>query len=107
MAAFTLTDEQKVPCTLSPKTAAGNPAKVDGVPVWTSSDEAILTVAAAADGLSAVVTTVGPVGAAQITATADADMGAGVRPITAIQDFVVVAAEAASLGVEVGAAEPK
>jgi hypothetical protein len=107
LAAFILTDEQKVEAFLRPKTAAGNPAKVDGVPVWSSTDTAILTVAAATDGLSAIVTTVGQLGTAQVNVTADADLGDGVRSIAATQDFEVKAAEAVSVGIEVGAAEVK
>jgi hypothetical protein len=46
--------------------AEGNPTTADDVPVWSSSDETIASVAAAADGLSAVVTVLGPVGATVI-----------------------------------------
>ena len=49
----------------------GQPARVEGVPAWRSSDPAILTVSAAADGITALVTPIAP-GAAQITLTADA-----------------------------------
>jgi hypothetical protein len=45
----------------------GNPTTADDVPVWASSDETIATVSAAADGLSAVVTVVGALGAAVIS----------------------------------------
>jgi len=38
--------------------AAGNVAAAGGVPVWVSSDESVVTVVAAEDGLSAVVTVV-------------------------------------------------
>lgn len=67
----------------------GRPAKVDGVPVWASSDETVLTVAAAADGMSAVVDTVAA-GMARITVSADADLGAGVTEIIGVSEDVNV-----------------
>jgi hypothetical protein len=65
------------------------PAKVDGIPVYASSDETILTVASVADGMSGTVTTVS-VGTARFTVTADADLGAGVTTITGTSEDVVV-----------------
>ena len=38
---------------------AGNPANVDGVPVWASSDETVLVAVPAADGMTGLVDTVG------------------------------------------------
>lgn len=67
----------------------GNPAKVDGAPVWASSDETILTVLAAADGMTAKVNTVAP-GTARVSVVADADLGAGVGQITGVSEDVVV-----------------
>ena len=55
----------------------------------------------------AVVRTVGPIGQVQVTATADADLGAGVRNIVTPLDIVVVAGEAMSGAITpVGPAEP-
>ena len=65
------------------------PAKVDGVPVWASSDETVLLVTPAVDGMSAVVDTVAP-GTARITVTADADLGAGVKTLTGVSEDIVV-----------------
>lgn len=67
----------------------GNPASVDGAPVWASSDETVLTVTPAADGMSAVVDSVAP-GTARISVTADADMGAGTKTITGVSEDVNV-----------------
>ena len=51
--------------------------------------------------------TVGPIGQVQVTATADADLGAGVRNIVTPLDIVVVAGEAMSGAITpVGPAEP-
>lgn len=67
----------------------GRPAAVDGVPVWASSDDTVLSVTPAADGMSAVVDTVAA-GTARITVSADADLGAGVTTITGVSEDVNV-----------------
>jgi len=110
MAQIILTDEQKVSLTVSFKTAAGNPAVVDGVPVWASSDTAIISLEVAADGMSAVATTVGPLGTAQVSVTADADLDPGeaeIREVTATIDIDVRPAEATTVGIAAGTPEPK
>lgn len=56
------------------KDAAGQGAKLDDVPTWSSSDETVATVQASDDGLSAVVTPLGVEGATLIKAeTVDQD----------------------------------
>ena len=105
--ALVLTDEQQVALAIEPKTAAGNPARVDGVPTWQSSDPAIVDLVVAADGLSAVAKTVGPLGNVQVSVTADADLGEGVRAITGTLDIEVKAAEAVTLGISAGTPEVK
>lgn len=103
-----LTDEQKVSLALDAKTAAGNPAALDDVPSWSTSAPEIVSLDVAADGLSAVATAVGPLGLAQISVTADADLDDGeVRELTALLDIQVVAAEASTLGIAAGAPELK
>lgn len=104
---LTLTDEQKVTLTIQPLTAAGNPARVDGTPAWDVSDQAIVFLAVDPDGLSAVATTSGPLGTCQVSVSADADLGSGVRSLTGILDITVVAAEAASIGILAGTPELK
>jgi len=103
---FILTDEQQVTLSVGFKTAAGNPAKVDGLPIWASSDESIVSLVVAADGLSAVAVS-GALGSAQISVQADADLGEGVRTITSTLDIEVHAAEAVSVLVVVGTPELK
>lgn len=90
---FTLTDSQQATITLSPVDAKGAPASLDGAPVWASSDETIATVAAATDGLSAVLTSIRP-GTCTVTATGDADLTSGVTPINGTLDVTVVAGAA-------------
>jgi hypothetical protein len=90
-----ITDEQAVDLSIAFETAAGNPARVDGVPVWENSNPEVVDLIVAEDGLTASATSKGPLGLAQISVTADADLGEGVRPLTAIGELEVVAAEAA------------
>ena len=100
--AVILTDIQKVSCSLDPRNSKGNPAPLDGVPVWASSNEAVATVTAAADGLTADVTATG-VGTAQISVVADADLDVGeLREITGLLDVEVKASEAVTLGIVAG-----
>jgi hypothetical protein len=98
--------DHKVPASIQPVDAAGNPAVVDGVPVWTSSSPEIATVNAAADGLSAEIVPVGPVGSCQINVTADADVGGGITTITGLLDVQTAAGEAVGLQVTTGAPVP-
>jgi hypothetical protein len=73
----------------------GNPAKVDGATEWASSDESIATITVATGNpLIANVQSVGPIGPVQMQATADADLGDGVKTITATCDISVIAGEA-------------
>lgn len=96
--------------TLSITNAAGDPAPVDGVPVWASSDGTVIAVNAAADGMSAVAPAVAP-GTARITVTADADTGAGVTTITGVSEDIVVtvdpANQASVMTLTLGAPVPK
>lgn len=85
----------------------GNPAVVDGVPAWSSSDPAVLAVTPADDGMSALVVPVGPLGTAQVSVRADADLGEGVREIIGTADVEVVAGEAVAAVVTFGAPEPR
>lgn len=75
----------------------GNPATVDGPTDWQTTDSAILTATVdPTDSTIASVVSVGPIGPAQLQATADADMGAGVQTITAILDVTVIAGQASA-----------
>lgn len=97
-----LTDTQKVGCTIDPRNSKGNPAPVDGVPQWASSNAAVATVTPAADGLSADVVAVS-VGTTQISCVADADLDVGeLREITGLLDIEVKASEAVTLGITAG-----
>lgn len=104
---LTLTDIQKCALAVEFKTAAGNPAKVDGAPVWSVSDEALLELTVAEDGMSATVAAKGPLGIGQVTLTADADLGEGQKEITGLLDVEVLASEATVAIVAAGVPENK
>lgn len=94
----TMRDDQKMTLAVKAVDAKGFPALVDGVPTWASSDETVVTVVPAADGMSGEVTAVAP-GTARVVVTGDADLGAGVTPITGIDDFTITGGGAASFQV--------
>ncbi len=85
-----LTATQQADVALVITTIHGKPAKVDGAPEWKSSNEAVATVVAAKDGLSATILAVNDEGGVcQITAAGDADLGPGVAPFSAFLDVTV------------------
>lgn len=71
----------------------GGAAPIVGVPTWSASPDGIVSLAPAADGLSAVVTPVA-LGQATITVVAEGDETAGVDTITLTGDVTVAAEEA-------------
>lgn len=98
-----LTDSQEVILSIAPIDSRSNPAVVDGEPSWSSSDVSVVTVTPAAGGLSASVVALGKIGSAQITVSADADLGSGVSPITGTLDITVISGLATSLSITAGA----
>ena len=75
--------------------AGGNPATVDGPVAWSTSDASIVRVATDSSDTTRCGLTAGEkVGQAQVTATADADLGQGVRNIVTFLDVTVIAGEA-------------
>lgn len=104
MATFILTDTQEVAGTVAFVDKAGNPALVDGAPVWASSDDTVLTAVAAADGLSGTFIATGKLGNAQGSVKADADLGTGLTELVITQDFQVVASAAVAGTITLGTA---
>lgn len=102
-----LPNTHKVQARLDIKDIAGNPATVDGLPVWSVSSPDIVSLDVATDGLSAFVIAQGPLGTSQISVEADADLGEGTRTITTLGDVEVIASEAVTLGLTFGTPEPK
>lgn len=84
------TDQYYPNVTLTITDAQGNPAKVDGVPVWASSDETVLTVQPSLDGMSASIGTVAPGGPARVSVSADPDLSANVGVLTGFTEDITV-----------------
>lgn len=95
---------QAVPVSLSITDKKGNPAKVDGAPQWAVTAPELATLAVAEDGLSAVVTPVGPIGAFKVQVKADADLGEGVKEIMGELDVELTAGDAEVIALSAGAA---
>ena len=99
-----ITDSQQFRVEIQPVDKAGNPGTLATVPVWSASDPTLLTVAPAADGMSAVVSATGKLGAAQVDVTAEGDPTSGANTITGTVDVQVVGGKAVSLRLTVGTA---
>lgn len=92
---YTLPIDHRVSMQVTYVDAQGNPARVDGEVVWASSDDTIATVTTdQTDSSICTVTPAGQLGQVQVTATADADLGQGVRSIITTADIEIVAGEA-------------
>ena len=99
-----LTATQQLTATLTITDRKGNPASVEGAPVWASSDETVATVESSADGMSGVVKAVAP-GSGRVVVTADADLGEGVTPIIGTLDINVTPGTASVVAISAGPAE--
>jgi hypothetical protein len=92
---YTMPVRNALPVQVSYVDAGGNAAQVDGDVEWASSDTSVVTVQVDADDTTqAVIATRDKIGSAQITATADADLGEGVRELITLFDVGAVAGEA-------------
>jgi hypothetical protein len=91
---YTLPDEMMVYLQVGYVDAKGNPATVDGDTTWTSSHDDIAEVHVNPDDSTQAQVWGKGIGQAQITTSADADLGEGVRQILATLDINVVAGEA-------------
>jgi len=101
-----LASDQKVTATVAWLDAKGNPAKVDGIPVWAESGGGVVTLAPAADGMSCEIAA-DQIGTAQVSCTGDADLGEGTRSVVVTGDVQVVAGEAVSGSMTFGPPEPQ
>jgi hypothetical protein len=100
--AYTLPVGKQVYCQVSYVDAGGNPAAVDGAVSWDSSAAAVATVVVDdTDSTQCAVQAVGTLGQAQVTATADVDLGEGVQALITTLDVSVVAGEAVAGSIEV------
>jgi hypothetical protein len=94
--AYTLPDEMMVYVQVAYVDANGNPATVDGDTTWTSSNDDIAQVVPNPDDSTRAQVWGKSLGQAQITSSADADLGEGTKAILATLDINVVAGEAVS-----------
>lgn len=84
---FPLPDDKKVTLVIAPLDGKGNPAKVDGVPVWATDTPTVLALTPSADGLSCLVEPVGVLTPtdgskpAMVQVNTDADLGPGVTAL--------------------------
>lgn len=98
-----ITNEEQVSVTVRPLTAHNKPATIDGNVEFASSDPAVATVASTGP-LTAMVVAVAA-GVCQITASFDADLGTGVRPVEMSGALEVVGAEATTAEIVFGTPE--
>lgn len=89
-----LTVDQVADATAEFTDAYNNPARIDGVPQWSSADETILTIAPSEDGMTAVATPAGPLGMVQVSVRADADLGEGMQEVILLGEVEVVGGRA-------------
>lgn len=93
--AYTLPADKEVQVQVSYVDANGNPATVDGDVEWSSSDDSIAIVTVDPDDSSIATVVPGQdIGQVQIVASADADLGAGVRELLTTMDVTIVGGEA-------------
>lgn len=103
---ITSTIEEKVHLRLTPTTASGQPATVDGKPTWTI-EEGNATLEVDEDGLGAWLISADEVGESAYKVSADADLGEGVKNIEVIGKYTYTNAQAANLGLVAEPAVPK
>jgi hypothetical protein len=95
--AYTLASDMQVLVRVSYVDGNNNPATVDGDVTWESSDNAIaMVIPNTDDSFEATVRPGTEIGQVQISATADADLGEGVRELITLMDVSVVSGEAVS-----------
>jgi hypothetical protein len=88
--------------------AKGNPASVDGDVVWDTSNNSVATIEPDQLDSAQCKIIAGGLGTAQVSATADADLGDGVREIVTTLDVTVIAGEAVAGTISpVGEAQPQ
>lgn len=102
--AFSMTDSQQCEVTIAPVSKKGNPAPLDGIPVWSTENTNVLALTPSGDGLSCVIAAVGPLTSTpvRVTVTGDADMGSGVTPIVGFVDVEITGGQAVSINVTPG-----
>ena len=103
--AITITSTQKVSAAVQAVDSRGNPALVEDI-VWSVNDENVLDIFVdEEDPTNMEIFAVGPLGNAQVTVVADADLGEGVVTLQGILDVTVVSGQAVALEIATGIPE--
>lgn len=101
----TFLDDEILDVTLAPfRDAKGKLAQVDGPPQWASSDANVISVEPSADGMSCALVS-GATGQADVTISADVDLGPGTKTISYViggQINAAPAGEAVGFSVTLG-----
>jgi hypothetical protein len=102
-----MTATQQCPLTFAVYDAKGNPASIDGLPVWATSDATKVALDIATDAMTAVARAVGPVTTenVQVSVQVDADLGTGVQPIIGLLDVQIVGGTATVVNISAGTPE--
>lgn len=104
---LTITNEQKIAITVTPTTAAGKPATLDGpIRVTVQSGDSTVTQDAGTPASASLVSSDTP-GDTTYLVEGDADLGAGVQLVQDLVVLHVAGALATNLGLSAGTAEPK
>jgi hypothetical protein len=94
---YKLPDDKDLKVSVQYVDKKGHPAEIDGEVTWTTSDEMIVNVGVqSGDSTKALIHPGANLGQAQITATADADLGEGVTEVICTFDVEIVAGTAVS-----------
>jgi len=106
--ATTMTNEEKRLITAQPKTAAGNPAEIDGfVQFVVTSGTCTIVPLDPPDPVRSYVVSGDDPGDSVVRMACDADLGTGIVPVVDTMDVHVTSASASSLEVIVGPPELK
>lgn len=98
---ITIGSDEKFTLTMNPKDASGDPAPVDGVPGWqVISGDSVGITTIQPSGLTAEITATGTLGDSIVEATADVQIGEGVRQVKEQFQIKVVEPMAESLDLE-------
>jgi hypothetical protein len=82
----TLTNTQQVNVEIRAKNRRGGPAGLQS-PEWSTDNSDVLRLEPHADGQSCRIVAAGPIGTANVTMQADADLGDGVQPVVGTLSF--------------------
>lgn len=89
----------KLKLEIRPTDAFGNPARVEGQPVWTLNDPSLGSLDVSVSGTEVIFSSIGKVGQVVIDVAADADLSEGIRNIGGSLTVDIEAGEAVDLGV--------